>query len=227
MQIPADKERLHCDAAHCLFRLIGRKIDPVDGTKRIRHIVRKRDQVVYEQGESTYAYYWLCRGRVQLSRRNRHGKRQVVQMVQPGQLFGFEALTNQQNYDEDASALEESQIVFIESREVITELLDKPALATLVRTLAGEILTVEGQLKLLLTGGALERIVRVLLTIADSQGDPEVRLTNEALAAMVGTSTQTVSKCLSRLQHRGLIAHCWGRITILRLAELITIGGLT
>lgn len=69
---------------------------------KLRHIVRHREQLIYEQGESAHGWYWLCQGRVQLAHWNRSGKRQFIRFVELGQLFGAEALTNRVAYDHDA-----------------------------------------------------------------------------------------------------------------------------
>lgn len=110
-------------------------------------------------------------------------------------------------------------IVFIEERETLLDLLEVSEFSTyIVRLLIEEILEAESRLQLFLSGGALQRVARVLLTLPasrDAMGKRRLKLTNEMLAAVIGTSTETASSCLGRLQDRGLIARGRGHITIL------------
>lgn len=227
MQALVDKGRLHCGSAQCFFTFIERKAS-LANINRIKHIVRKNGQLVYEQGEPAYGCYWLCQGRIKLARRNRRGKQQFIRFVQPGQLFAVEVLVGHNVYDEYAQATEESVIVSVEGRGTLSALLleEQPLATSVVEALSSGILEVESRLKLLLSGGALERIAHALLTFPvpqDRVNDGRLHLTNGMLASMVGTSPQTVSSCLNKLQSRGLIEHRRGRVTVLKPAELETL----
>jgi len=130
-----------------------------------------------------------------------------------------EALTDRAVHDQHAEAVEESVIVFLEGGGALMALLEEPEFSThLVRLLIHEMLEVERRLQVLLAGGAIQRVARLLWILLDSHdavGSRSLKLTNETLAAMVGTSPQTVSSCLGRLQRRGIIARERGWIRII------------
>lgn len=61
---------------------------------------------------------------------------------------------------------------------------------------------------------AEERLARWLLMVADRTGDPEMALTQEFLAEMIGTRRSTVTLIAGTLQRAGMIEYTWGRIRI-------------
>lgn len=226
MQTLAKQGTQHCGADRCLFNFVKQALNPTDIGNRLRHITWQSDQLVYQQGEPAYNCYWLCQGQIKLARRTLQGKQQIIRFAQPGQLFGLEALGGRESYDYYAQALEASKLVAIGRRSALLTLLTDPAFAmAALSALADEFLEVEERFKLFFSGSALQRITQALLTVASEQQTEAVgglKLTNELLAAMAGTSPQTVSKCLGKLQRRGLITHRWGRITLVAPAQLAT-----
>ncbi len=64
------------------------------------------------------------------------------------------------------------------------------------------------------------RLARWLLTTHDRVGDAELRLTQDAMAEMLGARRTTVSPVAGALQRRGLIMYRHGRVRVLNRAGL-------
>jgi len=202
----------------------------------IRHTRREPHQAVFEQGDPSHSWFWLCQGRVRLTRRAANGRRQILSDVQPGQPFGVEALVREPIYDKSAEVVSVSRIVSIPTHVLPSELLKRPpAMKEICQSFVRQAMDREQRLKDILTNGTRERVVSTLINLADgSTAAPDsgpatraVRATNDDLAAMAGTTPQTVSSCLSRLQRRGLIERRRGAIELLNvnaLAELINLS---
>jgi CRP-like cAMP-binding protein len=60
-----------------------------------------------------------------------------------------------------------------------------------------------------------ERLARLLLMIQDRLKTPELRVTQDLLARLLGTRRATVTQAASQLQDRGLIESVRGRIKFL------------
>ena len=72
--------------------------------------------------------------------------------------------------------------------------------------------------------GMEERLARWLLMVADRAGRPEMELTQEFLAEMLGTRRSTVSLTAGALQQSGLILYRRGRMQILDREKLETVA---
>lgn len=102
MQTLAKQGTQHCGADQCLFSFIKRALNQADAGNRLRHITWQSGQLVYQQGEPAYHCYWLCKGQIELIRRNRWGKRQIIRFVRASELFGLAALIGREVHEQEA-----------------------------------------------------------------------------------------------------------------------------
>lgn len=212
----------HCASKKCLLANTALS-DKQLNSFRLTHLKRSAGHHFYEQGDSASDCFWLCEGTVQLWRRDRFGKKQFIRLVEPGQIFGLESLSDVSVYDQDAQALENCWAMRIKKYPGLFTLIKEETFTRMiVNALLNELLNSNKRLKICLAGGAKERIARALLQMPkrNQQGMLNLNITNEKLAALIGASPQTVSSCLCQLKNKGIISRKRGQISVLNPKEL-------
>jgi len=171
MQTLAKQGTQHCGSDQCLFNFVKRALKPADIIGNgLRHITWQSGQLVYQQGEPAYSCYWLCKGQIELIRRNRWGKQQIIRFVRAGELFGLEALIGLEVHEQDARVISACQSVAVEGQNSLLALLGEPAFAAaLIKAVVKGFLNVKEQLKLFSAPGPQGRIAQGLLLLTDCQ----------------------------------------------------------
>lgn len=170
---------------------------------------------LYAAGDSADHLFIVASGQVKLFHTGKDGRRRIVDVVGPGEMFAGEALV-EQTYPDTAEALSITCALRLDVAEFRSTLVEHPDLALRVldnttRQLARareEAARHAGQS----TAG---RVAETLLRLADKFGRPDdetggtlinLPLTREDLAEMTGTTPESVSRVMSRLRADGLVA---------------------
>ncbi|HEY7724433.1 MAG TPA: Crp/Fnr family transcriptional regulator [Anaeromyxobacteraceae bacterium] len=203
--------------------------DELDGLARLvdpRAV--SADALVVGQEDRGDALYVLARGRVKVVIYGESGREVILHVFRrPGDFFGEMSLLDGRPRSASVIAAEDSELLVL-SREAFREHLRRSAgtalavLAEMSRRLreADEVI---GNLALLDVYG---RLARKLRDIADADGEPGPEgvvirdmPTQSDIAAMIGTSRETVSRAFAELARRGAV-RLSGRRLVLR-PELI------
>ena len=168
-----------------------------------------RNQVVFAQGDSANAIFYLQKGRVKVTVVSRNGKEAVIAILGAGDFFGEGCLTRQALRISTATAMDESLIMRIEKGRMVRLLHDETAFAELfVAHLLARSIRAEEDLVDQLFNSSERRLARVLLLLAnfgnDGQSEP-VRISQATLAEMVGTTRSRVSFFMNRFRRLGFI----------------------
>jgi CRP-like cAMP-binding protein len=202
-------------------RLLGR------GTE----CVLKGGEALFAAGEPCRGLYVLLEGRVELRQVSPRGREQVLHSEGPGATLGEAPLFDRGGYVASAVAIAPTRALFIPRAEVIALFRRYPAVAlSLLATLARRVRHFAELAGSLTFRPVHERLAHYIATAA---GEPERRvpagltvdlgLTQEQLAAHVGTVRELVARAFSQLEKTGVIARDRSRITIrdpVRLARL-------
>jgi CRP-like cAMP-binding protein len=201
----------------------------IDGLARlVEPRVVAADALVVGQEDRGDALYVLARGRVKVMIYGESGRELILHVFRkPGDFFGEMSLLDGRPRSASVIAAEESELLVL-SRDAFREHLRRSAgtalavLAEMSRRLreADEVI---GNLALLDVYG---RLARKLRDMADSDGEPGPEgvvirdlPTQSEIAAMIGTSRETVSRAFAELARRGAV-RLSGRRLVLR-PELI------
>ena len=169
----------------------------------IRHALLPLGTVIYCEEEPARAIYSIRRGVVKLGKRGPNGGERVVRLLGPGAALGLEALT-EGAYWHTAMALREAELCRIPF-PVIEHL--QAQNSRLVDKLIGEweryVEYADQWLTELLSGPVRSRVCRLLLILAKIGGEGYSEFTLpplEDMAAILGTSTESVSRNLAELK---------------------------
>ena len=183
---------------------------------------------IYSAGSPSGNLFVLAEGKVKLTRTTAAGREVVVDIIGPGQLFGALPTLGQPRYSDSAVALTVSCALRISSDDFEAVMLRHPTVAVaVVSSLARELEESRRTIKLLSGSSVERRVANALLRLAAKVGEKQgasmllqVPLTRGDLAAMTGTTTESVSRVMSRLQKEGVVETGRGWTSILDVPAL-------
>lgn len=161
----------------------------------------RRGTMIYMQGDAASHVYELRSGAILLYRDLADGRRQIVELLRPGDFFG---LTDAASYDCFAEALSDATVLRLARGDVERS---ADCQRRLVRQLLRRTRDWHGHATMLGRKTALERVAGFVLALAeDGRTVVPVGLTREQIADYLGLTLETVSRAISELCRRGLIA---------------------
>ena len=170
-------------------------------------------EAIYHAGSAAEHLFLLASGRVKVLRPALDDSDVLVEVITPGATFGSVAALGHSTYPDTALALTVSCVLRISAADLRHVMARHPAVAMAVLDEVSHRLEEAQQSVRRLSGGTVEqRIAASLLVLADKLGEPrgdgvllQLPLTREDLASMTGTTTESVSRTLSKWRRAGLI----------------------
>jgi CRP/FNR family nitrogen fixation transcriptional regulator len=170
--------------------------------------------VIYYEGDPAKRLYELVKGSVMLYKLLPDGRRQVVEVLRPGDIFG---LTAGVENDCTAETLIDAEVHEIDLRQV--ERSDELQ-RTLTRCLTNQMRVLHEHAVLLGRKSAVERVASFFMHLVPDRGgagcigprdedsdgyDLQLHMTRQEIADYLGLTIETVSRVVSDLKRRGVI----------------------
>jgi CRP-like cAMP-binding protein len=171
----------------------------------------RKDEAIFSQGDPADAVFYVQKGKVKLVVTSEQGKEAVVAVLNEGDFFGEGCLIAQPLRLATASAMAESTVTRLAKDEMVRLLHDEPEFAAVF---TAHLLTrnsrVEEDLVDQLFNSSEKRLARTLLLLANfgKEGRPEritMKISQETLAEMVGTTRPRVSFFMNKFRKLGFI----------------------
>ncbi len=227
------------------LKIIGRlpffKHLPVEAISKIDALFRDCDvsagERIYFEGDQADYLYLVAMGKIKLVRNTASGREVLLDILHGGEYFGTLTVLGGSVHTETAMAQIDCCILQISSADFESILSDYPDVTRKVLEVVSKRLA-ESQdvVKQLSAYTAEQRIASALLRLAGKLGETrgqevliQLPLSRQDLAAMTGTTTETVSRIMSRFAEAGLIksGRKWVTITgVKQLEELIKRGAV-
>jgi CRP/FNR family transcriptional regulator, cyclic AMP receptor protein len=169
--------------------------------------------VVFSQGDQAEAVFYIDTGRIQISVVSDQGKEAIIAMFGPGDFFGEGCLTGQTIRLASATAMTAADLVKIDRNAMVRLLNEKPDFsAKFTEFLVARNIQVEGDIVDQLFNSSEKRLARLLLLLANFNNDGELRpiapkISQEVLAARVGTTRSRVNSFMNKFRKLGLIEY--------------------
>jgi len=183
-----------------------------------------KDGVIILAEEEGDTLFIIKEGQVKVSIVSEEGREVILSLLGSGTVFGELSLLDGKPRSANVIATEETSLVMLRRSDFLQLIYKTPQIATaLLAELATRLRKTDRQIEGLALLDVTSRISETLLQLATDQGKEsndgitiESRPTHQELANMSGTTRETVSRVLKRLEKQGYI-NCVGRkITILR-----------
>jgi len=212
-----------------LFRdLSAEQLGMLAATLRTRRY--GRGEIIFRRGDPGDALHIILAGRVKISSPSESGVEAILATLRPGEFFGSLALLDGEPRSASATAIEETQTLALPRNRFRQLLNDEPAIRDHVfAELAGELRRLTNHVEELHFLDITGRLASLLARLADEQGTTgpdglprlEGPITQGELAAMVGSTRQSVNKLLGYFVDDGLIRVERDAIVILDMAGLV------
>jgi CRP-like cAMP-binding protein len=189
--------------------------------------------IFYSPEQAAEALFILKEGRVRLYHLSEDGKALTTAILDTGTIFGEMALLGQALHQSYAEADTSCVLCLMCRDDVRSLLLADPRIATRIAEILGQrLISAESRLSDFAFKSIPQRLASLLIQLARpprgrlfrADAAPEVAYTHEALAEMVGTYRETITKILNEFRAAGLIELQRGRVIIRDAAGLRALG---
>lgn len=173
---------------------------------------------VYLSGDPPTGQFAVLEGSVRLTTTTLSGKQVLYGLWRPGAWFGHLSVLDQKPRFQDAMAAERTQLLFLSKSAFDAIIEHEPRYALdFAQLICHHIRVAMDMLAEALTAPLPARVAQALLEAADDP-DPKpgvaTRMTQDALAAMVGVTRQSINRILKAYKAQGLIDVRYGRIIV-------------
>ncbi len=182
--------------------------------RKILSVAKK--QIIFAQGDSADAVFYVQKGKVRLTVVSTAGKEATLAIVSERHFFGEGALAGQVVRMGTAAAMMDCEILRIEKKTMMDALHHQNSLSDMfVAYLLARNIRYQEDLVDQLFNSSEKRLARVLILLAHfgKEGIPETvvpKISQETLAAMVGTTRSRVSFFMNRFRKMGFIDYAGG-----------------
>jgi CRP/FNR family cyclic AMP-dependent transcriptional regulator len=174
----------------------------------------RRKEIIFGQGSRAETVFYLDRGRVKLSVVSKQGKEAVIAILPSGSFFGEGSLAGQTVHMATATAFDDCSVLAFKKTEVLSTIRKNADFAEFFITyLLQRNARIEEDLVDQLFNSSEKRLARVLLLLAHFGKDEEpesVRVSQETLARMIGTTRPRVTFFMNKFRRLGFIDYKQG-----------------
>lgn len=196
--------------------------------------IYKKGQVVFYEGNQPQGLYCIYSGKVKIHKLGDNGKEQIVRFAKTGNVIGYRALLDMNNYYATATALEKTFICFFPKSVYLNLLMKNPEFSMkTIKMLSSDLKIAEQLVINMAQKHVRERIAESLLLLKDFFGMEEDRttintvLTREDIGNVAGTTTETSIRVLSDFNKSKIIKLVGKKIKILNNRELARIANIS
>jgi CRP/FNR family transcriptional regulator len=173
-----------------------------------------RGEVLFVAGDEAAGLFVIAEGAVRAYREGLDGREQVIHVERAGATIAELPVFDDRPYPSTVAAEGETLVLFIDKRDVKRLCLEHPSIAlAALKLLAGRLRRCAELVEALSLREVDQRLAQWLLSAARARGTRAnkglqftLHLTNQQIAARIGSVREVVSRALTRLQNNGLIA---------------------
>ena len=173
-----------------------------------------KGEVLFMAGDEAAGLFVIAEGSVRAYREGLDGREQVIHVERDGATIAELPVFDDRPYPSTVAAEEETLVLFIDRRDVKRLCLEHPNIAlAALKLLAGRLRRCAELVEALSLREVDQRLAHWLLGEARRRGTHNnegvqltLALTNQQIAARIGSVREVVSRAFTRLQNNGLIA---------------------
>jgi len=192
-----------------------------------------KDDFIFREGDPTEFFHIVKEGTVKCVKSTREGKECTIKMLMPGDLFCCDAVAfDGACHPGSAQPMGNVSIIRIHKKAYLDMLRRSPdAAIEVIKYLGNRLHEAQERNKILALDRSDQRLAALLADLAVRNGVREqhgikipMRLTRQDMADMIGATTETVIRIMSRFKRDHLVSGTANRLTILNLERLKTLA---
>ena len=189
-------------------------------------------QVIFQKGDPGTSMMAVLEGRVRISAYSEDGREIILNMVDPGQLFGEIALLDGKERSADATAMGKTQLLILDRRDFLPFLEQNPKIAVqLIEVLCSRLRRTSEMVESIAFLDFGARLARLLVQMSEHYGKEteaglliDLRISQADLGNLIASTRESVNRQLSAWTQEGVIAVDQGKITIIDQDTLETMA---
>ena len=223
-----DKKQLseQLNKADLFSRLQAEDLSSLLAIARTRQV--STGKILFAAGDPAAGFYVLLEGKIKLYKVSADGKEYILRVVHGGQTFAEAAAFSGLTYPVFAEAMSPCRLAYFSVDEFRNLINNSPQLAlNMIATMAALLQSLNQKIEDLSLREVAARLSRHLLSRAlEHSGDVangsifQLETTKSALAARLGTISETLSRTFKKLQQHGIVAVDRNRVTLLDCSKL-------
>lgn len=190
----------------------------------------RRNTVIFHENDPAAAFYMVKTGKVKIYKVSRDGREQVLSILGEGQIFGDVPTFDGGPYPATAATMEDCEIYLIRREDLLAVVRRHPDIAIQIIAVLGQRLRQALELVRDLSFKQVpHRLAGLLLKLAEQYGEEKeagvligIKLSRQELADIVGTSRETVTRELKKMEQSGLVGLEGRQITIFNREGLVS-----
>ncbi len=181
---------------------------------------------VYTTGQRPRAMYYVVSGKVKISRMNEAGKEFITDIHSPGEYFGYTAILENSNYQEDAQALENTSLMLIPAEDFVQLVSHDLGIAqTFIKIITQNIAGKEESLLNLAYNSLRKKVAYGLMQLhekykVDDESKTVLNLSRDNMAKTFGVATESLIRTLGDFKDEKLVELESGKVIILNKNKL-------
>jgi CRP/FNR family transcriptional regulator, cyclic AMP receptor protein len=173
----------------------------------------KKHQVIFLEEETGLYMYIVLSGKVKVLKSSAEGREHILAIHYTGEFFGEMSLLDGKTTPATIIAMEPCRLLIVCKEDFLRTILgNQKVLARIIAILCERLREAWNQLPLLTSASAEDRILSTLRHLAEKSGVRDnrgiivnMRITHMELAEMCGTSRETATRIILKLQNQGYL----------------------
>lgn len=196
--------------------LSKQEMEMMDKSLQMRNA--EKSQILYFPEDTSKTIYLLKKGKVKISKISAEGKEIILNILNPGEIFGEMALTQDSSRNEIAEVTEDAVICVADIEDMKQVMRNNPEFNFQITKFIGfRLKKIQTRLESLLFKTAEERVMQFIKDMADEYGKQvlgnpnefliKLKLTHDEISKLTATSRQTVSTVLKQAEKDEIITY--------------------
>jgi CRP/FNR family transcriptional regulator, cyclic AMP receptor protein len=186
----------------------------------------RKKQMIYSEGQKPKAVYYVTSGKIKIYKSSKDGKELIKDICSEGDFFGYTYVLEKTNYNENAEALEDAQIMLVPVEDFTSLITNDSQIARqFIKIITKNILEKEESLVNLAYNSLRRKVAYGLIQVLDKYKKENTKneipeLSRENLAQVTGVATESLIRTLADFKSEKLIELQPGKIIILNEKKL-------
>jgi len=184
-------------------------------------------EILFSKGDPGDRLYLVAKGLIRIGVLSSEGREVTYGLIKPGQLFGEIAVLDGKERSADATAMEATELIALERKDVHAFLHKHPVQALhLIEVLCDRIRKADNQLEDMVFLSLPSRLAKHLLMLEQTLGQKKaggpstIKLSQQEIADHLGISRESVNKVLSKWEQAGIVTLGRGQIALNKMPAL-------